>query len=481
VQSNSFQYIIFLFVVLLVMAATSRMKNARWIVLLVSSYFFYFTWQPFYLVLLMFITGVGYFCGRRIGQEPDQGKKRFWMRTGVFTILAILCFFKYYSAVNEAILSMMGVTGDPSALAGFRLLLPVGISFYTFQTLSYLFDVYNEVRTEEKHLGYFASYVGSFPQLLSGPIERSEKFIDQLRAPFIFNWNEVVLGLRRIALGIAKKMLVADRLGMLIDPIYSDPSKADGGTLLFAATLYIFQIYYDFSSYTDIAIGSARVLRINLSENFNFPYFSKNITEYWRKWHMTLANWLRDYVYNPIVLSGRKWGNAIVYVALFVTFIICGLWHGAHWNFVIFGALQGIVLIAEAMLAKKRKKAAKSKWRPLYMAVSWVLTFSFIIFCDIFIRVHSTEDAMLVIGKIFSGIPHRAELMVYIGSQNLYRVAFTLLLFGTMLVTEKWLTRLSKGEITKGPVVNMLVYAFMIAAVLMWGFWGKVNFVYFQF
>jgi len=363
----------------------------------------------------------------------------------------------------------------------FRILLPVGISFYTFQALSYLFDIYYGFRKEEKHAGYFIAYLTSFPQLISGPIERSSNFIKQLRQPFVFNVQETALGTRRIIWGLFKKVVVADRIGAIIDPVYFDVNSYHGAILFFVSLLYVFQLYYDFSGYSDIAIGSAEVLGIKLGENFNHPLSSKSVTEFWRKWHISLGNWLRDYVYNPILFANKKWGKPAVYFALLITFIICGLWHGAKWNYLIFGSLQASALILEAILARKRKQWANSRIRKVYLFSSWLLTFTFIFISDIFFRSATVNGAIHIIQSIFSVDWRAEELLAYVNMLTKPKLAFSLMFLVALIIVDKRISQFAYGNKDFGQYGNALISGFMMATVILFGYWGKVAFLYFQF
>jgi len=477
-QFNTIKYLVFLFIVFAVTLALSKLRNSRWIILLLASLIFYYTWQPYYVALLLFSAALVYSTGLLMGRSPDLKTRRRWLWAGGGVQLLILFFFKYTEPI---ISSITGLNPKSAEYPLFRILLPVGISFYTFQALSYLFDIYYGFRKEERHAGYFAAYLTSFPQLISGPIERSGNFLKQLRQPFVFNLQETALGTRRIVWGLFKKVVVADRIGAIVDPVYYDVTNYHGAILFFVSLLYVFQLYFDFSGYSDIAIGSAEVLGIKLGENFNHPLSSKSVTEFWRKWHISLGNWLRDYVYNPILFANKKWGKSAIYFALLVTFLICGIWHGAKWNYVIFGSLQAFALVVEAILARKRKQWANSKTRKVYLAISWVLTFTFIFISDIFFRSGTVEDATHIIQSFVSSNWRLEELLAYVNMLTKPKLAFSLMFLISLIIVDRRISQFAHGKKDFGQFGNALVSGSMMAMVIIFGYWGKVAFLYFQF
>jgi len=480
-QFTSISYLFFLFVLLMAIAATARYKNARWILMLAGSYFFYLTWQPVYVLLLIFTTAVGYFSGIRIAAATDMKTRRQRLRVGVLLILVVLFLFKYSEVINGCVFRLLNVAGHPSQYNALDILLPIGISFYTFQVLSYLFDVYYMLRKEERHFGYLATYVASFPQLLSGPIERSKAYIDQLSAAFVSDRQRTIIGLRRIAWGLFKKLVVADRIGYFADHVFNMPSAFHSAPLIFATVIFAFQLYFDFSGYADIAIGSARVLGIDISENFDRPFSSKSVTEFWRRWHITLGTWLRDYVYKPFLFGRKKWKDQAVYAALFLTFFLCGLWHGPKWTYLIFGTMQGVAMIMEMRFAAQRKKASHSNFRMLYFSLSWLATFLFILLSNIFFRANTTQDSFYIVREIFTGSFSITEIGAMFSGFRHTHVVFSMILLVSLIISDRFFSQLSRGERTFGSVTNTLVYACMVVAILIWGDWGATKFLYLQF
>lgn len=478
---NSLEYIVFLIVVVAVFFATTSYFRYRWLVLLVASYWFYMSWQPFYILLITFTTIVTYSTVLLSEKSNDQKIKRYLLWLSVSANLSILFFFKYFNFVNDSLKEGLSAIGLGYDFGGLDVLLPVGISFYTFQTLSYSIDHYYGNIRAERHLGIFALYVSYFPQLVAGPIERSGDLLPQFKKAHSFDWERIAMGSRRILWGLFKKMVIADNLGLLVDPVYNNPTEHAGSVLMLTTFLFAFQLYCDFSAYTDIAIGSARLMGVKLSENFNFPFISKNVTDFWRRWHITLSTWLRDYVYMPIMFGRREWGKFAVIYAIFITFFIAGLWHGARWTYVLFGVLQGSALVIEALSSKQRKKLAQGKYSSLYMNSSMVITFLFVLFSFIFFRANNTTDAFYIVSEIFSLSGGKEALLAFIQSVQLSKFLFIIAVLFAFILSEKYLFQLTTGKYTLGAFGNKLVYSLIAVAVLVFGYWGETEFVYFQF
>lgn len=350
---TSLEYLLFLPLVALIYFATPR--TWRWAWLLVASYFFYMYWKPYYIVLIVGSTLVDYWAAIAIEETANRKRRRWWLGLSIAANLGLLFTFKYFnffSGQAETVVQAYGWT-----YSGYRLdvLLPVGISFYTFQTLAYTIDVFKGYTKAERHLGRYALYVTFFPQLVAGPIERSKDLLGQFHFDYQFSTQRVSEGLRLILWGFFKKLVIADRLGLMVDQVYNQPDAYQGLVIWIASVFFLFQIYCDFSAYTDIAIGSARVLGIRLSKNFdNRVYAITSFGEFWRGWHITLTSWFRDYVYFPLV-SLRPTYHWIILAGL-ITFTINGLWHGAAWTFVIWGALNGLYIVGENYLKTPREQ-----------------------------------------------------------------------------------------------------------------------------
>ncbi|MGB5693501.1 MAG: MBOAT family O-acyltransferase, partial [Flavobacteriaceae bacterium] len=355
---NSFEFIFFFPIVVVGYFLLSY--KYRWLWLLLASYYFYMAHEPELVILLLISTVVDYYCGLRMGSVGARNKK-WYLVLSIVVNIGILITFKYlafFTASIEQLFNFFGITvSDKENYGSYtmdRIILPVGISFYTFQTLSYTIDVYRGKISPEKHFGKFALYVAFFPQLVAGPIERAGRLLPQLKAKLKPHVPSIKKGLIYMAWGFFLKVVVADRLGIYVDVAYSDPEQYHGLPLLIAALFFGCQIYYDFSAYTAIAIGAAKVFGINLIHNFDRPFFSTSAREFWNRWHISFMQWLRDYVYTP--LGGSITKKILVIRNVIIVFFIVGLWHGANWTFVIWGLLNGALLMLEVVTEKKRKR-----------------------------------------------------------------------------------------------------------------------------
>lgn len=397
---NSISFMIFFPIVVFIFFIVPY--RFRWIFLLAASYYFYMSWKPQYIVLIIVSTLIDYFAGRMMGRTDDRKKRRKYLLLSIFSNLGLLFTFKYFNFFNMSVGSVFSHFHASYPISNLSLLLPVGISFYTFQTMSYTIDVYRGLQKEEKHLGIFALYVSFFPQLVAGPIERSLNLLPQFRRETSFDFDRVAGGLKLMLWGLFKKVVIADRVAFLVNTVYGNPHNFAGFQLVLATLFFAFQIYCDFSGYSDIAIGAAQILGFKLMDNFNRPYFSKSISEFWKRWHISLSTWFRDYLYIP--LGGSRVRVERWYFNLFITFLISGFWHGANWTFLVWGALNGVYLIVETILnpyvkAVEKKLRIKTHSMP-YKLMKVGGTFLLVLFAWIFFRANSLSDAFSVIGRI---------------------------------------------------------------------------------
>ena len=394
---NSIDYLLFLIVISTIYFATE--SRYRWLPLLVGSYFFYMCWHPAYILLIIISTAVDYIASNRMSQpNAEDSARRRWLALSLVSNLGLLFFFKYYNFFTESIASALTSFEIAYRLPKSPFLLPVGISFYTFQTLSYTIDVYRRKLTHESHLGRFALYVSFFPQLVAGPIERASNLLPQFRAEHGIDIPRITSGLRLILWGMFKKVVIADRLANFVNRVYEDPTPHSAATLFLATYFFAFQIYCDFSGYSDIAIGSARILGINLMQNFNLPYFATSIGDFWHRWHISLSTWFRDYVYIP--LGGNRVTGALAWARnIIIVFVVSGLWHGANWTFMIWGALHGIYFLIARGFASigiwDRSRLGETPRRVLQT----LLTFHAVVFAWVFFRANSVSDALEIIAK----------------------------------------------------------------------------------
>lgn len=362
-------------------------------------------WKVEYIVLIIASTLIDYFVAQKMAVLKEKVKRKKWLLISLFSNLGILFGFKYFNFVNENIQALFDQFNVFYGVSAFDVLLPVGISFYTFQTLSYTIDVYNGKTRAQNHLGVFAVYVSFFPQLVAGPIERSNHLLPQFFVEHKFSYERVKYGLQQMMWGFFKKVVIADRLAIVVDGVYNNLDNYSGISLLIATLFFAFQIYCDFSGYSDIAIGSARVMGFELMDNFKRPYFSKSISEFWQRWHISLSTWFRDYLYIP--LGGNRVVKWRWYYNLFITFLISGLWHGANWTFLAWGALHGTYLIM-AITFKKPKQYLLDLFRLnnsyLHKIYQVSFTFALAVFAWIFFRANNISDAFYVINNMFSDI-----------------------------------------------------------------------------
>ena len=347
---NSLVFLGFLSVVLMVYPRLHwRRQN---LFLLAASYYFYGTWDWRFTSLLMISTVVDYFVGQRIHMATEIRRRKLLLTISVMVNLGILGFFKYFNFFVDSLGVLLDGAGFDPHLPVLRIILPVGISFYTFQTMSYTIDIYRKRMEPTRNFIDFALFVSFFPQLVAGPIERARVLLPQIAAPRQVTRPMITSGLNLMLMGYLKKVAIADTLAPLVDQIFSQPAGLDTGTLLTGVYAFAFQVYGDFSGYSDIARGVSRLLGFELLENFNAPYLSRSITEFWRRWHISLSTWLRDYLY--IGLGGNRKGEFRTYINLFLTMLLAGLWHGAAWTFVVFGALHGVYLTVEKIWLKDK-------------------------------------------------------------------------------------------------------------------------------
>ena len=399
---NSVAFLIFYPIVLFLYFALP--KKLSWVMLLLASYYFYISWNVELIYLIVFTTLISWVSAMLIEHTQKQGVKKLFLVLTLVTCLGVLFFYKYFNFLSDSVVSALkafGIGANPFRL---DLILPVGISFYTFQTLSYVIDVYRGDVKTERNFFFYALYVSFFPQLVAGPIERPNNLIPQLHVRHRPTWENTRNGLRKMLIGFFKKVVVADLLATYVNAVYNDAGNATGLGVLIATVLFAFQIYCDFSGYTDIAIGCAEIMGIRLMQNFNRPYISQSIQEFWRRWHISLSTWFKDYIYVPLGGSRcSKWKNMR---NILIVFAVSGLWHGAAWTFVIWGTLHGLYQIIGKLLKPARARALEglrispdAKWLP---AVRQVVTFALVCFAWLFFRANSMADAMVLIQKLFT-------------------------------------------------------------------------------
>ncbi len=458
-----------------------RGQTARLILLLVASYFFYATWNAKYLLLIIFSTLLDYIAAQRIAASRDQRVRTFYLLISITGNLTVLFIFKYYNFFIDnlnILLSHFSIIPLPHL----NVLLPVGISFYTFQTLSYTIDVYRGILRPERSLFRFALYVAFFPQLVAGPIERARHLLPQLRSLSLGSEEDVKAGFFRILLGLFKKMVIADTLAGYVTRAYTTPTAYDGFTLLFATILFAFQIYLDFSGYSDIAIGSARIFGIRLMENFRRPYLAKSLQDFWRRWHISLTTWFREYVYFP--LRGRH-KNLLIHIRnIILIFIISGVWHGAAWTFIIWGALHGVWLSGEVLIKRLARRIHSLKnirlhvLRPAYA----LITLTFILLTWVFFRAPSLTIALTILNHILNpALFWQGTLFNITTPPGIAYIFFLLLITISIDIFEEHVMPAETFFLRMSPLKQHAISIILILTILIFGIFSAQPFIYFQF
>lgn len=387
-----------------IFAARGRLALARKLLLTAASLLFYSAWRWPFTSLLLFSTVLDYNCAKAIHKSTSHARRRLFLLLSLGGNLGLLGFFKYTNFLLENIENLFGITGLTVELGPLPIILPLGISFYTFQTLSYTIDVYRGRLAPRESLLDVALFVSFFPQLVAGPILRAADFFPQLGKPIAWDSKRAISGLLLMIWGMSKKLLIADFLAPFVNQAYAQPELYSGAALLFATYAFAFQIYCDFSGYSDLAIGAARILGFHVPENFRRPYFATSITTFWRRWHISLSSWLRDYLY--ISLGGNRGTRRRTLINLMATMLLGGLWHGASWNFVIWGGLHGGVLAAHklAMWVTGKKEAVDDKPGPLWLFEA-LLTFHFVCLTWVFFRAETLVQSVSVVGRVLTWQP----------------------------------------------------------------------------
>ena len=477
---NSIDYFLFLAAVFAIYWFLRKWEGLRILFLLAMSYFFYMSWNPKFIFLIIGSTVLDYICGRQIHKQKKTVIRKFFLVISLSGNLGLLFLFKYYDFFAASINHTATFFGYDFVLKNAGFILPVGISFYTFQSLSYTIDIYRKKIKPSDSLIQFAMYVAFFPQLVAGPIVRASTFLSQFKTKKYFDSKKVFQGLFLILLGMIKKVVIADYLAVnMVDRVFETPKLYSSTEVIASVYAYTLQIFNDFSGYSDIAIGSAMLFGYKLPVNFNMPYAARNIKEFWSRWHISLSTWLRDYLY--ISLGGNRKGMLKMYRNLLVTMLLGGLWHGAGWNFIIWGALHGMALMIHRtfflMRSSKKKKPRKPKGQFFAIIVtlcSTVFTFHFVCFCWIFFRAESLGKAVEILRSIAS---------ITSGASNLTGPVIAVMAFGFALHyvpnrTLDWL----KERFVRAPVIvqasimvslTVLIYNFSTSKIL--------PFIYFQF
>lgn len=479
---NSIDFAIFFPIIFFLYWLVSDKIVLRNALILMASYVFYGWWDWRFLLLIIISSIVDFYVGKAIFKNKEQGKRKRLLLVSLLVNLGFLVYFKYSNFFIETFVDSFRLFGKELEVTTLNIILPVGISFYTFQTLSYTIDIYRRKIEPTKDRLAFFTFVAFFPQLVAGPIERASRLLPQFLRLNKFNYNQVKSGLLLMAFGLFKKMVIADRAAVLVNQVYNNPGDFQGFEIIIATILFAFQIYCDFSGYSDIAIGAARTMGFDLMKNFDSPYFSLSITDFWRRWHISLSTWFRDYVYIP--LGGSREGQYKTYANLFIVFLVSGLWHGAAMTFIIWGAIHGAFIVIEKSLSKVRTKIFESKMLLNY-TLAIPFTFFIVCFAWIFFRANSLGEAMIVIDNSTKIEGFTWENFYLIGlDEREFMVLGVAILF--LLIKEvidrydTWIDKLS----TSNFLIRWSVYVILALGIIYYGQYGDesaAEFIYFQF
>ena len=484
---NSLNFAIFLPIVfILYWFATKGNLRLQNILLLVASYFFYACWDWRFLFLLIFSTLLDYFTGIKIHEAVSRKNKIIWLWLSIGINLGFLGVFKYYNFFADSFAHALSLLGLQANFVTLQVILPVGISFYTFHGLSYVLDIYYKRIKPERNFIDYSVFVSFFPLLVAGPIERATHLLPQILKKREFDYAKAVDGLRQILWGLFKKMVIADSCAEYANTIFNNSAAYSGTTLVLGALFFAFQIYCDFSGYSDIALGTARLFGIDLLRNFAFPYFSRDIAEFWRRWHISLSSWFRDYLYNP--LGGSKGGMWMKIRNTFIIFIVSGFWHGANWTFIIWGLLNAIYIMPSIIFKTNRNNldiVAKGKYLPTLKEIfSMAFTFGLTLIAWIFFRAKDVQHAFSYIKSIGKGLLYKSSYYETINFLHL-KLGYFLPSLMVLFILIEWIGREQQYAIANFGLkwYKPLRWAFYYTIVLfIFLFAGKEQqFIYFQF
>ena len=474
---NSFEFLLFFPIVfLLYWFVFSKNKSTQNIFLLISSYIFYSFWDWRFSFLLAFSTILDYSSGIIIDNATSFDKKKFWMRLSIITNIGLLCYFKYFNFFIESFVSLFNPIGFKADIHVLNIILPIGISFYTFHGVSYVLDIYYGRIKAHRDIVDYSLFVSYFPLLVAGPIERATHLLPQLKEKREFKYSQGVEGCRLILWGMFKKVVIADSLAPLVNDIFDNYQNYNGITLILGIVGFAFQVYGDFSGYTDIARGVSKLLGIELILNFNYPYFSKSIPEFWSRWHISLSSWLNDYVFTPLALKYRNFGKHGIFIAVFITFIISGLWHGAAWHFIAWGAYHGLLYIPsiyskkglKSMVKKKNEDALSLKDLPKIL-----LTFTLVCFGYLLFRAQGLSDFRNYLCYIFANwdMGNSSSIVVF------KIVFFALILLLIELLHLNKINRFTQYKFVMYIILNLIIALILYALIIS----SPTNFIYFKF
>ncbi len=487
---NSLQFLVFLPIVVLLYYLIPH--KYRWFFLFAASCYFYASFIPVYLIILLSIILVDYFAAQAIARTQEKRKKKRYLIISILVTCSVLFVFKYFNFFSENVTALAELIGWNYSMGILKWALPIGLSFHTFQSLSYVIEVYWGKHEPEKHIGIYATYVMFFPQLVAGPIERPQNLLPQFKEKHPLLYKNLSIGFRIALLGYFKKMVVADNLALYVDEVFAAPDAYGDNMTLLAMYFFTIQVYCDFSGYSDIAIGVAKMMGFDLMVNFRQPLFSRSIVEFWRRWHISLSTWFRDYIYIP--LGGNRVGRFRLYFNLFIVFLVSGVWHGAGWTYIIFGGLQAVYIIIELLVAPASRGIGNrlNSWKLHWLSngLAWFITIHFVVLSFTIFRatdMQNVYDMYQAVGLNMSSFVEQMQaLAAKVHEPNLLRVP-TLFLFTSVAVlmlidivmfnvdTSKFMNNTPKQ-------VRWLGYYTIIAWILFFGMYETApKFIYFQF
>ena len=466
---NSLEFLLFFIIVTALFFILPH--KFRWLHLLLASCYFYMAFVPIYILILAGTIVIDYYAGILIENAPQSRKKSFLLLSLIANI-GVLAVFKYFNFFVDNI----NLISSSFKLPYLSILLPIGLSFHTFQAMSYTIEVYRGNQKAEKHFGIYALYVMFYPQLVAGPIERPQNILYQFHEVKKFNQDDFFIGLKMMLWGLFKKVVIADRLALFVNQIYNAPENFSGSMIFIGAVFFAVQIYCDFSGYSSIAIGAARTMGYNLMTNFKTPYHSVTISEFWTRWHISLSSWFKDYLYYPIAVAKRNWGIGAVIFATVITFLVSGLWHGAGWNFVFWGFLNGLFIALEIFFNVKSAKIKKSKVKK-FLGIMYV--FTAFTFMQIFFRAKSISEGFYVVKRIFT---KKWTIPISTADFSLLSLFFSLVLIAFLFYAEStFINKFLESKLDEKKNSNMIFASIILSLIILLGVFQKLSFIYFQF
>lgn len=474
---NSIEFAIFLPIIFVIYWLFFKTKTqGRNLFLIVASYIFYGYWDWRFLSLLFFTSVLDFYFGKQLGFEQNEQKRKRWIQLSVLVNLSVLGFFKYFNFFVDSFVTSFTFLGVHPQISTLNIILPVGISFYTFQSLSYTLDIYYNKLQPVKELSTFLAFVSFFPQLVAGPIERAKHLIPQFSLPKNIDYEKLRYGLFMIACGLFKKVVIADRLAIFINKVYGNLEQADGIPSLLAIIFFAFQLYFDFAGYSDIAIGTAKLFDFDLMTNFRRPYLATSFTDFWKRWHISLSSWFKDYLYLP--LGGNKMGQIKTIRNILLVFILSGLWHGASWNFVFWGLLNAsFYLILDRILPKQQKNILLRILTSILIFFCWTLSL-------VFFRAQTFPDALTLYSKI--GIGNVDNILNYgFSTFEMYFIVILLAIIVLIEIAQEKSTNLYGWFCNQKGFLRWALYFLLGLSFILFGAYGMEMsdnlFIYFQF